>query len=228
MERDETENLVGDRVRAVVSEKQNELLDGINSMLSAKFDIMEKNFCEKQSALSENQISRLRSSALGQYQFKQKSCEEQFHFNASVEDKVSDIDCSLANLNAESVERAKKSVSEGKSLIQQRQKMLKLADSSELGWKVVSEYQANPLASDSEDEQKSTRPKTGRSERHVRNSRKSYLLESSHSGRDSIPQHNLYSHNHKRLVNQRRLLRQLQQRAADLGTVGGGHWRSEC
>ena len=32
--------------------------------------------------------------------------------------------------------------------------MLKLADSSELGWKVVSEYQANPLASDSEDERK--------------------------------------------------------------------------
>ena len=71
-----------------------------------------------------------------------------------MENKFSDTDCSLANLNAESVERAKKSVSEGKSLIQQRQKMLKLADSSELEWKVVSEYQANPLASDSEDEQK--------------------------------------------------------------------------
>ena len=47
-----------------------------------------------------------------------------------------------------------KSEAEGKSIIQQRQKMLKLADSSELGWKVVSEYQSNPLASDSEDERK--------------------------------------------------------------------------
>ena len=122
MERDEIEDLVGERVRAVVSERQNELLDGNNSMLSAKFDIMEKNFGEKQTVISENQISRLRSSALGQYQFKRKACEEQFHFNASVEDKFSDIDCSLNNLNAESVERAKKSVSEGKSLIQQRQK----------------------------------------------------------------------------------------------------------
>ena len=93
MERDEIENLVGERIRAVVSEKQIELLDGINSMLSGKFVIMEKNFGEKQSALSENEISRLRSSALGQYQFKRKSCEEQFHFNASVEDKFSDTDC---------------------------------------------------------------------------------------------------------------------------------------
>ena len=81
MERDEIENLVGERVREVVSERQNELLDGINSMLSARFDIMEKSLGEKQSAISENQISRLRSSALGQYQFKRKSCEEQFHFN---------------------------------------------------------------------------------------------------------------------------------------------------
>ena len=32
--------------------------------------------------------------------------------------------------------------------------MLKLANSSKLGWKAVSEYQANPLASDSEDERK--------------------------------------------------------------------------
>ena len=134
MERGEIEDLVGERVREVVSERQNELLDGINSMLSARFDIMEKSFGEKQSAISENQISRLRPSALGQYQFKRKSCEEQFHFNSSVEDKFSDIDCSLSSLNVESVERAKKSVAEGKSIIQQRQKMLKLADSSEIGW----------------------------------------------------------------------------------------------
>ena len=54
MERDEIEDLVRERVRAVVSERQNELLDGINSMLSAKFDIMEKNFGEKQTVISEN------------------------------------------------------------------------------------------------------------------------------------------------------------------------------
>ena len=74
MERDEIEDLVGERLREVVSERQNELLDGINSMLSARVNILEKSFGEKQSAISENQISRLRSLALGQYQFKRKSC----------------------------------------------------------------------------------------------------------------------------------------------------------
>ena len=84
MERDEIEDLVGDRFRAVVSERQNKLLDGINSMLSTKFDNMEKNFSETQLAISESQIARLGSSAQRQNQFKRKSCEEQFHFNASL------------------------------------------------------------------------------------------------------------------------------------------------
>lgn len=89
IERDEIENLATDRVRSVKLERRNELLDGINSNLSAKFDIMEKDFSEKQSAVSEGQISWL-----GQYQFQHKSCEEQFHLNASLENKFSDIDCS--------------------------------------------------------------------------------------------------------------------------------------
>jgi hypothetical protein len=32
--------------------------------------------------------------------------------------------------------------------------MIKLADSSELGWKVVQEYESNPIADDSEDEKR--------------------------------------------------------------------------
>ena len=41
-----------------------------------------------------------------------------------------------------------------KTLIAHRQKLIRLADLSELGWRVVSEYEANPLASDSEDEKR--------------------------------------------------------------------------
>jgi len=39
-------------------------------------------------------------------------------------------------------------------LLRQRQKMILLADSSELGWREVNEYESNPIASDSEDERK--------------------------------------------------------------------------
>jgi hypothetical protein len=40
------------------------------------------------------------------------------------------------------------------SLLNYRQKIIKIADSSDLGWRVVQEYEANPLADDSEDEEK--------------------------------------------------------------------------
>ena len=39
-------------------------------------------------------------------------------------------------------------------MIAQRQKLIKMADASELGWRVVNEYVTNPLASDSEDEKR--------------------------------------------------------------------------
>ena len=39
-------------------------------------------------------------------------------------------------------------------LLWQRHKMILLADSSELGWRLVNEYESNPIASDSEDEMK--------------------------------------------------------------------------
>ena len=35
------------------------------------------------------------------------------------------------------------------SLLNYRQKIIKIADSSDLGWRVVHEYEANPLADDS-------------------------------------------------------------------------------
>jgi hypothetical protein len=38
-----------------------------------------------------------------------------------------------------------------KEMMARRQKLIKLADSAELGWRVVQEYEANPLASDSDD-----------------------------------------------------------------------------
>jgi hypothetical protein len=40
------------------------------------------------------------------------------------------------------------------SLLNYRQKIIKIADSSDRGWRVVQEYEANPLTDDSEDEKK--------------------------------------------------------------------------
>ena len=52
---------------------------------------------------------------------------------------------------------AKAKISEGIEFLTYRQKLVKMADSSELGWKVVKEYVANPLAENSDDEKKINR-----------------------------------------------------------------------
>ena len=48
--------------------------------------------------------------------------------------------------------QAKENISEGIGIVQERQKMIKLADSSDYYWKVVQEYESNHIANDSEDE----------------------------------------------------------------------------
>lgn len=57
-------------------------------------------------------------------------------------------------INKEIVESAKSSITEGIELVKNRQKLIKLADSSQLGWKVVKEYESNPIAADLDEEKK--------------------------------------------------------------------------
>ena len=62
----------------------------------------------------------------------------------------------LANpdMNSQKVVTSKEKISEGIGIVQEGQQMIKLADSSDLGWEVVQEYESNPIADDSEDEKR--------------------------------------------------------------------------
>ena len=59
--------------------------------------------------------------------------------------------------NDEGYEKATQEMEAGEALLLNRQKMIKLADRSELGWSVVEEYEADELADSSEDEKKIAR-----------------------------------------------------------------------
>jgi hypothetical protein len=47
------------------------------------------------------------------------------------------------NPSQEGISKAKEKLAEGMSLLNNRQKIIKIADSSDLGWRVVQEYEAN-------------------------------------------------------------------------------------
>ena len=50
--------------------------------------------------------------------------------------------------------RAQQAIEKGKQLLVHRQKLIRIADRSELGWMVVDEYEEDELADDSGDEKR--------------------------------------------------------------------------
>ena len=82
--------------------------------------------------------------------FKRKGNEVQYKFNAKIQDS---IDEAKSYLESNAVDKAKESLTEGTSLLTERQKLL-LADKSEFGWKTVQEYTQHELAEDDQDGKK--------------------------------------------------------------------------
>ena len=85
--------------------------------------------------------------------FKRKGNELQHAFNEEVRDKLR-VAASSIEGSARDIERAKKALEEGEALINERQKLIKIADRSEHGWATVEEYGADELADNSDDEKR--------------------------------------------------------------------------
>ena len=103
-----------------------------------------------------NDISKKMASST--YQFKKKSHEHQFHFNAELQGAFASVKTELDRLDPatpqdqSTILRARNQLDEGLKALATRQKFIKIADRSEFGWATVKYYQSDPLASDSEDE----------------------------------------------------------------------------
>ena len=83
-------------------------------------------------------------------QMKFKGNQKQFELNAQI-DSVLDRIHSANDSKSKQVDDL---VDEGKELIRKRQKLIRIADKSADGWKVVDEYVSDELASGSEDEKR--------------------------------------------------------------------------
>ena len=89
------------------------------------------------------------------YDYKKKAHEEQATFNAKVQDALKEATDALDDTaDSPAIQRAKTAVEEGKHLLAERQKLIKIADRSANGWGVVAEYTADELAVDSDDEKR--------------------------------------------------------------------------
>lgn len=105
---------------------------------------------------------KVRREKSGAYVFRKKGNERQHQFNEEVEEKIGEalekLDAitpsSSAGSSTTALDAAKAALKEGESLLARRQKVIKIADRSDLGWNVVTEYEADELADDSDDEKR--------------------------------------------------------------------------
>ena len=100
------------------------------------------------------------------YSFKKKGNEEQFKINSRVLDHMQRAEDHLStSMDAENTDgndealysaaiQAHDEISQGKDLLLHRNKLIKLADMSETGWRTVQEYETHQLAENSDDEKR--------------------------------------------------------------------------
>ncbi len=114
----------------------------------------------KEQELSNKQVAK-RARLEKPQVFKSKGNEEQHRFLEKalhqLDDAQVELERAVAKLPAgsssssESVKRAMEFVKTSKCTLQKRQKLIRMADRSELGWMVVSEYEEDELADDEDD-----------------------------------------------------------------------------
>ena len=92
-------------------------------------------------------------------EFNRVGHEEQFYFNLEVQDNNASASRQLDRLETSEkdkaiIQKVKEELQEGAASLLDRQKMIRLADTSENGWGAVAEYKGNDFADNKEDNKK--------------------------------------------------------------------------
>ena len=133
----------------------------LEATLDDKFKEFKKEVQDSQDQSVECVAKKARAKKPSSFHF--KGNEDQFYFNQKVIDTVDEASAQLKRATSDAgssssiklldtLEKTKNAVMEGKKLLLQHQKHIRLADRSEHGWKVIQEYEADELAADDADE----------------------------------------------------------------------------
>ena len=109
-----------------------------------------------------NKFDKVKTQLTKDLEFKKEGNKEQYKFTTDINACFEEVESLVeqasqkeeADKKQEVLQKVKKVLDEGKQLVSSRQKLIRLADRSELGWLVVKEYSKDKLAEDSEDEKR--------------------------------------------------------------------------
>ena len=131
-----------------------EAIQASQTQLDLKLAKFKEELMENQEKAATSAVRKVRQEP---YAFKKKSHQEQFRTNEKIDEALLEAETELESTGpaaSSAVKRAQEAISAGRKLIAERQKLIKIADRSDLGWAVVAEYTADELAEDSDDEKR--------------------------------------------------------------------------
>ena len=148
--------LIRNQVKEQRQNSQGLQLDKLDELISVKLNSFNQQINENQRKLSDVQVAKLEQINNEKHKFNKKGNEEQYKINAKVQEKLQEADAMLKEdpRIRQMTIKAQEKIEEGIELVINRQKLIKIADSSEFGWRTVMEYQTNAIADNSEDERK--------------------------------------------------------------------------
>ena len=135
-------------IQAELDRQQSNMLEKLSSIIDNKLDSMKRQLDEA----SNTQMSELKKIRLTEPRiFKKKGHEQQYKHNEQVKSIVSEAKEAVSNGKQDACITK---LNEGIELVDQRQKLILIADKSEYGWKTVGEYLDNELADNDQDAKK--------------------------------------------------------------------------
>ena len=126
-------------------------IDESKSSFKRDLSLLKEEVKKGQEETAERMVKRARREQ--PYEFAKKGNRCQHEFNEKVSGILEDALASTSSGDPAS-EKIRKLLEEGVKIIEERQKLIKMADRSEFGWGLVSEYQADELAENSDDEKR--------------------------------------------------------------------------
>lgn len=146
------EESVSSDVQQLLQANNAQLLQSINTLVTQKIGSLKEELQASQEITTQAQLAEIRKVKYGALPtFKRKANEDQYKHNMKVVDTLHEAQ---GNLQLAKYDIVKEKLDEGMELMQKRQKLVLLADSSDYGWSTAQEYVSHDLAADSDDEKR--------------------------------------------------------------------------
>ena len=131
-------------ITAAVQEQLDERLKQVEAETTSKIQAAVKRAMERQSTSTATSKKPKKDP-----EFKSKGNKKRYEVNDEV---ISQIEGAIDDIGRNEVDQAKEKLEAGKKTLLKQQKLIRLADREESGWRVVEHYISDDLASDSDDE----------------------------------------------------------------------------